>query len=325
MKPNFIEVCAGAGGLSTGLIEAGFKPIFLNENNKDCCKTLEKNHKGVEIKNCSFEDIGWEQYKDKVDLLTGGVPCQSFSIAGKRKGFEDKRGNLLISFIDICGIVKPKVLMIENVKGIVSHNEGNTIKEIIQRITSKGYNVYFSVLNAFDYKVPQKRERVFIIGIRNDIKTLFEFPEKEKEKIVLKDILKNTSYSKGFQYSEKKKKLFGLIPQGGCWIDLPEDIQKEYLGNSYFSGGGKRGILRKLSMDEPCLTLLCSPSQKQTERCNPTEQRPLNILEYSKIQTFPENYTFHGSVSSVYKQIGNAVPCNLSKKIGESIIKIIGS
>lgn len=104
---------------------------------------------------------------------------------------------------------------------------------------------------------------------------------------------------------------------------MPIKLQKEYLGTSYKSGGGKRGILRKLSLDEPCLTLLCSPSQKQTERCHPTELRPLNIREYARIQTFDDTYEFCGSLSSQYRQIGNAVPVKLAFALGKSIISCL--
>lgn len=113
-----------------------------------------------------------------------------------------------------------------------------------------------------------------------------------------------------------------LVPEGGCWVDLPIDVQIKYMGNSYTSGGGKRGMARRLSMNKPSLTLLTSPSQKQTERCHPTKTRPLQILEYSRIQTFPDNYKFSGSLSQKYKQIGNAVPVNLAKHIAKSVLDL---
>ena len=114
-----------------------------------------------------------------------------------------------------------------------------------------------------------------------------------------------------------------MIPQGGCWKNLPIEIQKSYLGNSFFSGGGKTGILHRLSMNKPCQTLLCTPSQKQTERCHPLYERPLTIREYARIQTFDDDYIFTGSISSQYKQIGNAVPVNMAKSIGQSIMNFI--
>ena len=111
-----------------------------------------------------------------------------------------------------------------------------------------------------------------------------------------------------------------LVPPGGCWINLPEDIAKDYMGKSYYSGGGRRGVARRISWDEPCLTLTCSPAQKQTERCHPDETRPFTTREYARIQSFPDDWKFSGSMSQVYKQIGNAVPVKLGKAVGLSII-----
>lgn len=127
------------------------------------------------------------------------------------------------------------------------------------------------------------------------------------------------------KYSEKRKKILDLVKPGGCWIDLPLDLQKEFLGKSFNSGGGKRGMARRISWDEPCLTLTTSPSQKQTERCHPDETRPFTIREYARIQTFPDNWEFMGSVSSQYKQIGNAVPSKLAEEVGKKIIEALNN
>lgn len=321
---TFIEVCAGCGGLSSGLIKAGFIPLLLNDNNKDCCETLKYNHPNTNIVCSSMDKIDYSQFIDKLDLFAGGVPCQSFSQAGLRKGFNDPRGNLIFKFIEIVNLVKPKIFMIENVKGLLTHDKGNTIKQIIEILNeSKLYNITYKCLDASKYDVPQKRERVFIIGILNTINYSYEFPKESLMKTVLKDVLYDVPFSNGATYNEEKKALFKMIPQGGCWINLPENLRKEYLGNSYNSGGGKRGILYRLSMEKPCLTLLCTPSQKQTERCHPLEERPLTIREYARIQTFADDYIFIGSMSSQYKQIGNAVPVNLATYMGQSLIEIL--
>lgn len=113
-----------------------------------------------------------------------------------------------------------------------------------------------------------------------------------------------------------------LVPEGGDWRDLPEDVAKDYMKGSYNLGGGKTGMARRLSMDEPSLTLTCAPAQKQTERCHPVETRPLSVREYARIQTFPDEWTFCGNLSAQYKQIGNAVPVNLSWAIGRSLIRL---
>jgi DNA (cytosine-5)-methyltransferase 1 len=323
-KCTFIEVCAGAGGLSSGLIKAGLTPVMLNDNNKDCCSTLKKNHPGVKIELGSMEKIDYTKYIGKVDLLTGGVPCQSFSQSGLRKGLDDPRGDLMLKFIDILNLIKPKVFMIENVKGLLTHDNGNTIKKIIETMNKNDlYNINYKCLDASKHGVPQKRERVFIVGTLKSVDKTFTFPNENAGKKVLKDVLIDVPVSNGAKYSEEKISLFKMIPQGGCWVNLPENLQKEYLGNSFNSGGGKRGILHRLSMEKPSLTLLCTPSQKQTERCHPLEERPLTVREYARIQTFDDDYEFIGSVNSQYKQIGNAVPVELAKKMGESIIKFL--
>lgn len=157
----------------------------------------------------------------------------------------------------------------------------------------------------------------------NTIAKPYIFPKENSTKIILKDVLINVPYSLCAKYSTEKETLFKLIPQGGCWINLPIDLQKSYLGNSYNSGGGKRGILYRLSMQEPCLTILCTPTQKQTERCHPLENRPLSIRESARIQTFKDDYEFSGSMASQYKQIGNAVPVELARQIGISILEVL--
>jgi DNA (cytosine-5)-methyltransferase 1 len=321
---TFIEVCAGAGGLSAGLIKSGFTPVLLNDNNKDCCNTLKHNHPNINVICNSMDKIDYSHYINKIDLLTGGVPCQSFSQAGLRKGLEDPRGNLMIKFVEILNIIKPKIFMIENVKGLLSHDEGKTILKIIETLNKNNlYNISYKCLDASNYDVPQKRERVFIIGVLKSLNRTFEFPKESSTKKLLKDVLYNVPISNFPKYNEEKIELFKMIPQGGCWINLPENLQKQYLGNSYNSGGGKRGILYRLSMEKPSLTLLCTPTQKQTERCHPLEERPLTIREYARIQTFDDTYEFIGSINSQYKQIGNAVPVELAKHMGFSLIKLL--
>lgn len=157
----------------------------------------------------------------------------------------------------------------------------------------------------------------------DSIRQAFVFPAEIPEKRVLKDVLLDVPDSPGAKYTEEKIRLYKMIPQGGCWVNLPEDLQRAYLGNSYNSGGGKRGILYRLSMEKPSLTLLCTPSQKQTERCHPLEERSLTIREYARIQTFDDNYEFMGSITSQYKQIGNAVPVLLAKCMGDAIINVL--
>jgi DNA (cytosine-5)-methyltransferase 1 len=322
---SFVEVCAGCGGLSSGLIRSGLKPIILNEIDKKCCETLRINHPEFKdtIKCCSMNELDLSEYK--FDILCGGVPCQSFSQSGKRKGLDDKRGDLILKFIDMINKYNPKIFMIENVKGLLTHNKGETLQHILSLIDTEKYNIKYKILNALDYEVAQKRERLIIVGTcKKRIKKEYEFPKPLSTKLVLRDVLFPIPKDKeGLVYSEEKKKVMRLVPPGGCWIDLPEEIQKSYMKKSYFSGGGKRGIARRLSLDEPSLTLMTSPSQKQTERCHPKFTRPLNIREYARIQSFPDEYMFAGSINQKYKQIGNAVPVKLAEHVGKSLLEIL--
>ena len=325
-QPTFIEVCAGAGGLSCGLIKAGFKPLLLNDMDKNCCSTLRVNHPELsdeQVRCCSLKDLDLSAYVGQVDLLTGGVPCQSFSQAGKRGGLDDERGGLMMSFIEMVNKVKPKIFMIENVKGLMTHNEGETFQTILNTFDRNHYDISYKLMNASKHNVPQKRERIIIIGLLKQLNLSFTFPTESNVVKTVGEALHNVPPSIGAKYSEEKIELFKQIPQGGCWIDLDENLQKEYLGKSFYSGGGKRGILHRLSFDKPSLTLLCSPSQKQTERCHPTEERPLTVREYARIQTFDDDYVFTGSMSSQYKQIGNAVPVEMARQIGVELFKAL--
>lgn len=178
-KHTFVEVCAGCGGMSTGLIKAGMTPILLNDIDKNCCETLRRNHTTAKIKCCSMTDLKVKKYKNKVDLLAGGVPCQAFSQAGMRKGFDDARGSLMLEFIKMVKRIEPKMFMIENVRGLVTHNGGKTIKEIIDRLNENDlYNIRYKVLNAVNYDVPQKRERVIIVGVLKKYCVEFKYPKK---------------------------------------------------------------------------------------------------------------------------------------------------
>lgn len=319
-KPiTVLELFAGAGGLALGLNQAGLEPIGLIEVDKDCCNTLKKNKPNW---NVIHEDIHNIDFKDfEPDVITGGFPCQAFSYAGKKLGFEDTRGTLFYEFARSIKKTKPLMFMAENVRGLISHDEGRTLETILSVFKDLGYNVQYKLINTLNYSVPQKRQRIIIIGTLPGIN--FEYPSKDKEIKVLRDALKNVPESKGLQYSDNKKRVLEMVPPGGYWRDLPVEIQKEYMGKSFYSSGGRTGMARRISWDEPSLTLTCSPSQKQTERCHPDETRPFTVREYARIQTFPDDWEFCGSIYSQYKQIGNAVSTRLAYRLGLQIVKAI--
>lgn len=332
---NSVELFAGGGGLALGMSLAGFHHILLNEFETTACRTLKYNKPEWNVIEGDVRHIDFTPLNGKVDFLSGGFPCQTFSYAGKGAGFNDTRGTMFFELARAVKEIQPKVFMGENVKGLISHQDGRTFETIRNAIAELGYTlVEPRVLRAIMYQVPQKRERLIFIAIRNDIaeKVQFHWPTPYYEVLNLRDVLyKGIIYdcdvpkSEGVQYSEKKKRILAMVPQGGDWRDLPEEVAKEYMGGSWLLGGGKTGMARRLSLDEPSLTLTCSPCQKQTERCHPIETRPLSVREYARIQTFPDYWQFQGSMSDKYKQIGNAVPVNLAWAVGRSLIRLFNN
>lgn len=325
-----IELFAGAGGLALGLEKAGFDNIGLIEIDTNAANTLKKNRPEWNVINDDIENISnldLEEYfnikKGELDLLSGGAPCQSFSYAGKRLGLEDARGTLFYHYALFLKKLQPKMFLFENVRGLLTHNHGKTYQTITDIFTEQGYTIQKKILNAWDYNVPQKRERLITVGIRNDLsdKINFSFPEPCEYKPVLRDILLDCPQSCGVRYSKKKEEIFSLVPPGGYWRDIPENIAKEYMKSCWYMEGGRTGILRRMSLDEPSLAVLTSPSQKQTDRCHPIEPRPFTVRENARCQTFPDDWEFCGSVGQQYKQVGNAVPVNLAYSIAQSIRK----
>ena len=318
-----MELFAGAGGLALGLHNAGLNGNAFVENNKDASSTLKLNMPNWNVINKDIKQVDFTNIK--ADIVAGGFPCQAFSIAGKRLGFEDIRGTLFFEYARAVKELRPKIILAENVKGLEKHDSGRTLSTMMQILNDLGYRVAYNILKAQYFDVAQKRERLVIIGVRNDLNCHIIFPKEQDYTVSIAEALKDVPASEGYEYSENKKQIMLLIPEGGCWRNLPDNLQKTYMGASYYQSGGKTGMARRLSWSEPSLTLTCSPTQKQTERCHPTETRPLTIREYARIQSFPDSWSFVGSRASQYKQIGNAVPVNLAYHIGKSLIEMLES
>jgi DNA (cytosine-5)-methyltransferase 1 len=316
-----IELFAGGGGLALGLEMAGFEALGLIEYDKDAASTLKRNRPRWNVINDDIANISCldlEAYfqieKGDLDLLSGGAPCQSFSYAGKRLGLEDARGTLFYHYALFLEKLQPKMFLFENVRGLLTHDEGRTYETIRAIFEEKGYAIQYKILNAWDYGVAQKRERLITIGVRNDLapEIRFVFPAPHAYKPVLRDVLRDVPQSAGAEYSAKKRGIFELVPPGGYWRDISPDIAKAYMKSCWEMGGGRTGILRRMSLDEPSLAVLTSPSQKQTDRCHPIEPRPFSVRENARCQSFPDDWIFCGSASQQYKQVGNAVPVELA-------------
>ncbi len=326
---SVLELFAGAGGLALGLEKAGLSCKLLNEIDPWACKTLRKNRPHWNVVEGDVANKSFEKFKGRIDIVTGGFPCQSFSYAGKKRGLDDARGTLFYEFARTVKEVEPLICVGENVRGLVSHDNGKTLQSMIQILEELGYDVLTpQVLKAVFYKVPQKRERLFLIGIKKGSGIKFSYPKPDYKILNLASALKagelfetDVAESPGQKYPRRKKEIMDMVPAGGYWRDLPVEVQKEYMLKSYYLGGGKTGMARRISWDEPCLTLTTSPAQKQTERCHPDETRPFQTREYARIQTFPDDWLFEGSINQIYKQIGNAVPVNLAYAIGVELVK----
>ncbi|MBQ7629629.1 MAG: DNA cytosine methyltransferase [Selenomonadaceae bacterium] len=325
-----MELFAGAGGLALGLERAHFEPLALIEIDSDAAATLKLNRPNWNVINEDIAKISplnleifFEIRRGELDLLSGGAPCQAFSYAGKRLGLEDARGTLFYHYAVFLNKLQPKIFLFENVRGLLTHDKGRTYQTMLNVFKDCGYRVGKKILNAWDYGNAQKRERLITIGVRNDLDLTVNFPKPYDYKPVLRDVLKDVPQSLGANYSAYKKALFELVPPGGYWRDIPAELAKVYMKSCWDMEGGRTGILRRMSLDEPSLAVLTSPTQKQTERCHPLEARPFTVRENARIQSFPDDWQFCGSMYSQYRQIGNAVPVNLAKAVADELRKTL--
>ncbi|MBC7265561.1 MAG: DNA (cytosine-5-)-methyltransferase [Coriobacteriia bacterium] len=320
-KHTCIDLFAGAGGTALGFHNAGLNHIMLVEQDRDAVRTLTQNMPNWEVVQSDIRSVDFRGIR--ADVVEAGFPCQAFSYAGHKRGFEDARGTLFYEFARAVRDIRPAIAVGENVRGLLAHDGGRTLNTMIRILRELGYRVSYKLLRAQYHDVPQKRERLIILAIREDLQVAALFPKENDYVVSLREALEGCPSSPGFEYTERKRRILELVPPGGYWKDLPDALQREYMGRSYYLGGGKTGMARRLSWDEPSLTLTCNPAQKQTERCHPEETRPLSVREYARIQTFPDEWQFSGSVASQYRQIGNAVPVNLGYHIGRCVVAML--
>ncbi|WP_414583180.1 DNA cytosine methyltransferase [Scytonema sp. PCC 10023] len=297
-------------------------------------------------------DLGRALRPGEVDLVTGGPPCQPFSTAGKRQSIGDPRGSLFMDFMRIIAEVQPRFFIMENVRGLLSapirhrpHSQrgkgflplepdempGVALRLILAEIEKVGYSVIYNLLEAADYGVPQSRQRVIFIGSRDNEPLSFPLPTHCEDGTnlpkwhTLQDAFAGLVDSKPefIPYSESRIKYLKLLKTGQNWRYLPDELKQEAMGGAYNSGGGKVGFYRRLAWDKPSPAVTTSPHQKATDMCHPEKLRPLSVRECARIQTFSDGWVFYGSTTSKYRQIGNAVPVQLARAIGEHVYKLI--
>lgn len=337
---------SGAMGLDIGMKNGGIEALLACEFDKACRMTIQKNNPNIGL----IGDINKFNASDilkmakipkgcKVDVIFGGPPCQAFSTAGNRKGFDDERGNVFLKYLNIVDEIKPTYIVIENVRGLLSTPfiykdckepiKGGAMLFIMDRLQEMGYTVSFNLYNAAYFGAPQIRERVVMIGKLGNDKVSYLQPTHNEEGTnglkqwrTLRDalsVLASDTKHHYIEFPEKRLKYYRILKEGQYWKDLPLELQKEALGKSYYLGGGKTGFLRRLSYSKPSPTLVTNPTMPATDLAHPIEDRPLSVEEYACIQEFPQKWEVCGSILEQYKQIGNAVPV----KLGEAIAKVI--
>lgn len=337
---------SGAMGLDIGMAQGGIKALLACEFNKYCRMTIEKNEPEIALigdinKYSANEILKLAKIPEghPVDVIFGGPPCQAFSTAGARRALNDERGNVFLRYIEIVESIKPKYVVIENVRGLLSAPypyadieepiKGGALCVILDRLEAAGYTVSFELYNAANFGSPQIRERVVMICKRNGEKVPYLSPTNSEDESygldkwrTLSEALDGLTEEKQHYivFPEKRLKYYRMLKEGQYWKDLPPEMQKEAMGRKLELGGGKTGFLRRLSFNRPSPTLVTNPTMPATDLCHPTQDRPLSVEEYARIQEFPDTWTICGPILEQYKQIGNAVPIKLGEAIAKTIL-----
>ncbi len=350
---DVISLFSGAMGLDIGLSKAGLNIVIGQDFDPACVATMRAN--GHRVLGGDIRGIDPADLLDQVGmmqgepfLICGGPPCQPFSTAGKRLGINDPRGSLFMDFIRMIDYIRPRFFIMENVKGIMSaplkhvpvakrdkddpeQQLGTVLDVILSEFHKLGYKTVYGILDAVNYGVPQFRERFVLIGSRDHediflpIPTHFQTHQDPAYRWqTLKDSIKDLEHNCGecAAFSKERLEFLQLVPEGGNWRDLPEEVREQAMGGAYRSGGGKVGFYRRLSYSQPSPTLVTSPVQKATMMCHPTQNRPLSIREYARIQQFPNDWVFMGTNAAKYRQIGNAVPVGLALALGSAVLSV---
>ncbi|MDM8348206.1 DNA cytosine methyltransferase [Pseudomonas sp. sp1636] len=352
-QPIALSFFSGAMGLDLGIENAGFDIRLACESDKYCRQTIALNRPNTallgDINSCSAEQVlkAAQVEGAEVDLIMGGPPCQAFSTAGKRKAFNDDRGNAFLKYIDLALEIRPKFIVIENVRGLLScpmdhrpHDQrgpefpdlsldemkGGALNFVLSKLKIAGYTCSFNLYNSANFGTPQIRERVIIVCSRDGHTAPFLAPTHSENGEfdlpkwrTIKDALSNLTTHTHLNFPEKRLKYYRMLSAGQNWRNLSPDLQQEALGKSYFSGGGKTGFLRRLSWEKPSPTLVTHPAMPATDLAHPDENRPLSIQEYKRIQEFPDDWQLAGPLIQQYKQVGNAVPVSLGYAVGRLI------
>lgn len=304
---------AGVGGIELGFEQTGeFSTVYANEFDKNAQVTYQLNYPDVFLDKRDIRSVMGEDIPD-VDIITGGFPCQAFSIAGYRLGFEDERGDLFFELLRIINKKKPPIIFIENVKNMVTHDHGNTFKVIREALVVNGYHISWKVLNAMEYgNIPQNRERIYMVGFLNKSNFLdFEFPSSVKRTSTIKDIIDfDSQMDEGFYYREGKQPFYDQM------VDEINNQNKIYQWRRRYVRENKSGVVPTLTANMGTgghnvpIILTDSGIRKMTPR------ETFNAQGYPAEFKLPNNL----AISHLYKQAGNSVVVPVIHRIAENII-----
>ncbi|MEG4346720.1 DNA cytosine methyltransferase [Microcoleus sp. A003_D6] len=323
-KPRLISLFSGCGGMDLPFHQAGFEVVWAIDSNKYACKTFSRNIADV-IVNDSIENIDIAQVPE-AEICIGGFPCQDFSLIWKRPGLEGTRGNLYTYFLDFVNKKKPKAFVAENVKGLLSANNYQAIKQIISDFESiaPGYLVKPKLYNFADYGVPQFRQRVLLVGIRMDTGFNFVHPQPEYGQNrknpyrtageALKNVEAVLDNNKHHKIQSRTVEILNRIKPGGNFSDIPKD-------SPYYVKGMISHVYRRIHPDKPSSTIIAGGGGG-TWGYHYLEPRSLTNRERARLQTFPDDFVFEGSTTEVRRQIGNAVPPQGIAAVVESLIPL---
>jgi len=315
-----LSLFSGCQGLDLGMEKKGIKACAFVDSDSTCRETIRINcPRAIIFKDVFDSEVLNFARNTQIDVVVGGPPCQSFSTIGKRDFLHDPRGKALLGFIAVVKAACPEYFVLENVQGIISAEKGKIIRQLRSHFVRLGYNVSWSLLNASDFGVPQLRKRFVMLGCKS---RLLHMPiPKVKPKTLREAICDLEEHPGSFSpFSDAMQEVMSHVPEGGCWRDLPTKMQDKSMGNANRKSGGLTAFYRRLAYNKPSPTLLTSPTQRATTLCHPKQTRPLSVLEYKRIQCFPDNWKLAGSTRSQYRQLGNAVPVLLGKAIGNMLI-----
>lgn len=308
-KKTVLELCAGGGGQFLGLEEAGFECVGAVEIEEEYCRTLKHNRPELNVLNDDLKHFNAKSFLG-VDLVAGGVPCPPFSIAGKQLGQQDDR-DLFPYALKIIRQANPKAVLLENVRGLASMKFESYRKNIQQKMTKMGYWSDWKILNASDFGVPQLRPRFVLVGVKNELKNYFEWPEPLSKKITVGEALFDLMSEKGWTGVHK-------------WSKKANDVAPTLVGGSKKHGGPDLGPTRARQQWKNLGVDGLGIADSAPEIKFPEDGLPrLTVRMAARIQGFPDSWHFPGRKTSSYRQIGNAFPPAVAKAVSLQILKVI--